>query len=80
MELWRIGFTDQGTNSLSGALWHIWGGITDEWTHPRGDETRGAAMARQSAAELLEALGDDERERTYCDRWYTRITGQQSPP
>lgn len=73
MELWRLGLGDS-ENSLAGGLWQIWGRITDEWTHPEGDELLAARLARESAAELTAVLGDEDRERAYCDRWiYERL-------
>ena len=73
MELWKLGMASTGS-SLGAGLWQIWGRITDEWTHPRGDEERGAAWAREAAADLVEAIGNDEKERAFCDHWiYKRL-------
>lgn len=73
MQLWQLGFTT-GDLGFAGGLWNLWGRITDEFTHPQGDEAEGTRLAQQSAAELRQALGDDEQERAYCDRWiYERL-------
>jgi hypothetical protein len=71
MALWKLGFTS--TTQFSGGLWQIWGAITDYWTHPQGDAAEGAELARESARELLDVLGDPEKERAYFDRWVERL-------
>ena len=68
MALWRLGMSHTASG-FAGGLWQIWGRITDEWTHPNGDASEAVALARESAAELIDAIGDEARERAYCDRW-----------
>jgi hypothetical protein len=73
MALWRLGMTS-GDLGLASGLWQIWGRITDEYTHPRGDSEAGESLAREAANELRAALGDPARERNFCDRWiYERL-------
>ena len=71
--LWRLGFTT-GEFGFAGALWQIWGRITDEFTHPDGDSDEGVRWALEAAADLLRALGDEQLERRHCDYWiYERL-------
>lgn len=71
--LWNLGFTT-GDFGFAGGMWQIWGRITDEFTHPDGDESEGRALAEEAARELRDALGDPGRERAFCDRWiYERL-------
>lgn len=81
-ELCKLGMQGASSSSLGAALWQIWGRIFEEWTHPEGDRGEGIQWARESAVELLEALGDAEREREYCDRWIfdERLGIKISPP
>ncbi|HEY6543477.1 MAG TPA: hypothetical protein VIZ64_01095 [Dokdonella sp.] len=73
MKLWSLGFST-GDLGFAGGLWQIWGRITDEYTHPEGDEVEGRELAREAARELRDALGDAPLEREYCDRWiYERL-------
>jgi hypothetical protein len=69
MELRELGVRGASSAALGSALWQIWGRISDEWTQPRGDRESGARWARESALQLLEAVGDRELEREYCERW-----------
>lgn len=68
-ELWRLGMRSASSSALGSAMWQIWGRIFDEWTHPNGDPRLGAEWARESAVDLLEAVGDAPKERDYCDKW-----------
>ena len=61
---------------LLGCLWVIWGAITDNWTHPQAtseDRRRATIEAKDSARELIAALGDDETEDEYCKAWIERL-------
>ena len=68
MGLWQLGLSSTDTD-FGGGLWQIWGRITDEFTRSEGDDAEGERLALESAAELRQALGDEDRERAYCDRW-----------
>jgi hypothetical protein len=68
-ELWLLGVPGGSSSALGAALWQIWTRIRDEWTDPDGDPAQGARWARESALELLDAVGDAEAERAYADRW-----------
>jgi hypothetical protein len=71
-ELWALGLaTDQ--LGFAGALWRVWGAITDEWTHPEGDTSEGASVALEAANELREVLGDDLAEQRWSDEWISRL-------
>jgi hypothetical protein len=73
MRLWNLGLST-GDLGFAGGLWQIWGRITDEFIHPDGDANEARELAREAAGELLEALGDPETEREFCDRWiYERL-------
>lgn len=69
MELRALGMSAASESALGAAMWQIWGRIAEEWTRPEGDVEQGARWARESAIELLEAVGDPEEERAYCERW-----------
>jgi hypothetical protein len=68
-EMWLLGMRGASSSALGAALWQIWTRIRDEWTDAGGDPAQGARWARESALELLEAIGDGEAERAYADRW-----------
>ena len=73
MGLWQLGFKS-GEFGFAGGLWAIWGCITDEFTHPDGEAGEGARLATEAASELREAVGDEQRERRFCDHWiYARL-------
>lgn len=74
-DLWRLALSNASRWVFADGLWNIWGGITDEFTHPQGDAAEGVRLASASAADLRDALGDDQRERRYCDEWTRRICG-----
>ena len=67
--LWRLGMGGSSASALGAAIWQIWERIHGEWARPAGDTDRGAQWARECAVDLLEALGDRELEREYCERW-----------
>lgn len=71
--LWSLGLSN-GELDFGGGLWNVWGGITDEFTHPRGDASLGRELAVEAAHELREVVGDSERERSFCDRWIDRLS------
>lgn len=73
MDLWRLGFTHVNDWVFAEGLWNIWGGITDDFTSPRGDPAEGCRLASASAVALRSALDDESRERQYCDEWVERI-------
>ena len=75
MDMWRTAFADVQRWMFADGLWNIWGGITDEYTHPNGDSAEGDRLAIESAAHLRDALGDEASERGYCDIWVERICG-----
>lgn len=67
--LGMLGMRGASSSALGSALWQIWGRIFEEWTRPDGDRLVGAQWARESALDMLEALGDPDQERAYCHRW-----------
>lgn len=74
MDLWRTAFSNVDRWVFAEGLWNIWGRITDEFTHPRGDTKEGLRLATEAAAALGQALNDEAREREYCDLWiYERL-------
>jgi len=70
--LWSAGLSN-GELDLGGGMWNVWGRITDEFTHPRGDERLGHELAVEAARDLQQAVGDEEFERSFCDRWIDRL-------
>jgi hypothetical protein len=78
-ELWSTALKQAGRWTLAEALWNIWGGITDEFTHPRGDAAEGLRLSRECAAALEAVLGDEPGERRYSDDWVKRICGSVPP-
>lgn len=75
MDLWRTTFAQANRWIFAEGLWNIWGGITDDFTHPRGDPVEGCRVAVEAAKGLQDALNDESRERKYCDEWAERICG-----
>jgi hypothetical protein len=74
MDLWRSAFAHVDLWVFAEGLWNIWGRITDEFTHPRGDPAEGTRLAREAAANLGDVLGDESAERQHCDVWiYERL-------
>lgn len=75
MDMWSAAFAQVGDWVFAEALWNIWGGITDEFTHPRGDTAEGLRLSSESAAALRAVLGNEAGERRYCEDWVKRICG-----
>jgi hypothetical protein len=70
----RHAFSNVDRYVFAEGLWNVWGRVTDEFTHPRGDSGEALRLAAEAAAALSEALGDEARERDYCDVWiYQRL-------
>ena len=73
-DLWRSAFTHVDRWVFAEGLWNIWGRISDDFTHPRGDAAEGRRLAREAASALRAVLGDESTERQYCDEWiYQRL-------
>ena len=73
--MWSLGLSN-GELDFGGGLWNVWGGITDEFTHPDGDDSLGrelAVEAVEAARDLRHAVGDAKRERSFCDRWIDKL-------
>jgi hypothetical protein len=62
-----------------GAMYEVWGAITDEWTRPDGDAGRGARLACEAATELVRALGDEAAEGAWSTRWHERLCRDSGP-
>ncbi|HEY2354941.1 MAG TPA: hypothetical protein VGH79_08615 [Gaiellaceae bacterium] len=77
-DLWETAFAQVPSSVFAHGLWVIWGGITDHFTHPKGDAAEGCRLATLATSELQRALGEEGRERTYCDEWVERISGRGS--
>jgi len=75
MNLWETSIAQVDRWVFAHGLWVIWGGITDHFTHPNGDAAEGRRVSTVAAAELQAALGEESRERQYCDEWVKRICG-----
>lgn len=77
MSLWSLSLVQAGRCTFADALWLIWGGITDGYTHPRGDAEWARCHAVRAATDLQGVLGDDLEERRVCDAWVYEITGER---
>ena len=79
--LWRVGMAGADDWRLAEGLWHIWASIASELKEHPGPGADTARLARECALDFLEAVGDDDLERAYCDRWMgNRPTTVSSTP
>jgi hypothetical protein len=68
-ELSKLGMRWATSWAFASCIWNVWGGIREELTAPGGDPVEGAALARECALDLLEAVGEEGLERDYCAQW-----------
>ncbi len=73
----QLGMHSATSWSLGAGLWQIWGQIHRECLRPGSAE--GPAIAREAALDLLEAIGEESEERSYCEHWIGDA-GTSRPP
>ena len=80
--IWETAFAsvDESTDGQHcHGLWLVWGPSTD-WVENRPDErTQAEAAMRRAAAEWLEVAADEQRWRTWLDRWIYDEMGYERP-